>query len=187
MKAPFYHEEIEVKQKFLEAARQMHSSEEFEKNLAAAMLYANLSEYLSYHLLESLKQTIFSGSKAFWNGIIYHDSRGTSETLTIGQIARELEKYGFPSKELIVPLLKQIAKKRNKIMHNMLRLPSNELNQIDEAIANLVIDTEELVGLIDDVYRGMPPGNITQGSDKQDKVVVEGVKDEQGKVTVKEK
>lgn len=188
MKRPFIHEEIEVKQKFLEVARGFAAADDFEKELAAAMLYANLCEYMSSHLLESLKQVVFSGSKAFWNGTVYVDGRDTSDKLTIGQIATELKIYGFPSKELIVPLLVRIAKNRNKIMHNMLRIPLSEMDQIDTAIRQLIQDTEELVDLVDDIYRGLPPSNITQQvTTSGEATVVEATKDEQGDIKVTEK
>jgi hypothetical protein len=188
MKQPFIHEELEVKQKFLEVAREFIAAEDFEKELAAAMLYANLSEYLSYHLLESLKQVVFSGSKAFWNGSVYFDGRDSSEKLTIGQIARELRAYGFPSKELIIPLLDRIARNRNKIMHNMLRIPLSEMGQIDAAIQELVQDSEELVSLVDDIYRGLPPSNITQTITEAGATpVMEATKDDQGEIKVTEK
>lgn len=188
MKVPFFHEEIEVKQKFLEIARDFSSSEDIEKELAAALLYTNMSEYLAFHLLESLKQIIFSGSKSFWNGSVYLDARDSSERLTIGQIAAELKNYGFPSKELILPLLKRIAKNRNKIMHRMLRTPSDKLDEIDEAIRELVADSEQLINYIDDIYRGLPPTNITEKlsqSSQQDEVVA--VENDQGEVVVTDK
>jgi hypothetical protein len=188
MRTPFFHEEIEVKKRFLEIARDFANSSDIEKELASALLYANMSEYLAYHLLESLKQTVFSGSKAFWNGNVYLDARDTSEKLTIGQIAQELKRYGFPSKELIIPLLRRITTNRNKIMHNMLRLPASEMGQIDTAITELVQDSEQLVNSIDDIYRGLPPSNITQVTDtKATKPEVEAVENEQGEVTVQEK
>lgn len=187
MKSPFLHDEIEVKKKFLELARDFSTSKELEKELASVMLYANLSEYLAYHLLESLRQVVFSGSKAFWNGVVYYDSRGASEKMTIGQIAIELKTYGFPSKELIIPKLKRIAENRNKVMHNMLRTPGSQLDQIDEAISQLSSDVEDLVDLIDDIYRGLPPSNITTSVDKKDGVEVEGVVDKDGEMSVKQK
>lgn len=188
MKTPFFHEELEVKQRFLEIARDFAQSEDIEKELASALLYTNMSEYLAYHLLESLKQTIFSGSKAFWNGTVYLDARDSSEKLTIGQIANELKNYGFPSKELIVPLLQRIAKNRNKVMHRMLRLPADQMGQIDEAIKELVADSEQLINYIDDIYRGLPPSNITEKiSATTQPPEVEATEDEKGEVVVKEK
>lgn len=188
MKAPFFHEELEVKQRFLEIAREFAQSEDIEKELASALLYSNFSEYLAYHLLESLKQTIFSGSKAFWNGSIYLDARDSSEKLTIGQIATELKSYGFPSKELILPILKRIAKNRNKVMHKMLRLPAEQMGEIDEAIRELVADSEQLINYIDDIYRGLPPSNITESlAGTTPPTEVEATEDEKGEVVVKEK
>lgn len=187
MKSPFLHDEIEVKKKFLELARDFASSGEMEKELASVMLYANLSEYLAFHLLESLKQVVFSGSRTFWNGVVYYDSRSSDQKLTIGQIAKELQKYGFPSKELIIPILDRIAVNRNKVMHNMLRLPSSRLLEIDDAVKELVGDSEELVSLIDDIYRGLPPPNITSSIVSGTSQEVEGVVDDEGEVTVKEK
>ncbi len=186
MKTPFFHEELEVKQKFLEIARKFNQSDEIEQQLAATMLYANMAEYLAYHLLESLKQVVFSGSKAFWNGTVYFDDRESSEKLTIGQIANELKKYGFPSKDLIVPLLSAIAKNRNTIMHRMLRVPSDQMSQIDNAIAELAKDCEQLIDCIDDIYRGLPPKNITESLIPTSQHV-EAVEKQNGKITLETK
>lgn len=186
MNSPFFHEEVEVKQQFLQLARDLYGqSEDIEKLLASAMLYANLCEYLAYHLCESLKQTIFSGSKAFWNGAVYLDLRDTTEKKTIGQIAIELEKYGFPSKEIIKPIIKRIASNRNIIMHNMLRMPANDLDKVDAAIRELVSDSETLIGAIDDIYRGLPPSNITQQINEVSEVVA--TKNNDGEITVQDK
>lgn len=189
MQTPFFHDEIEVKKQFLQLARDLfNQSDQIEKELAAAMLYANLSEYLAYNLCESLKQSVFSGSKTFWNGAVYIDLRGTTQKQTIGQIAVELQSYGFPSKEIIVPLIKNIAKNRNLIMHNMLRTPAEELEKIDAAIRELVSDSENLVDAIDDIYRGLPPSNITETLNNDGQTTeVEGVENDNGEIIVQEK
>ncbi len=186
MKTPFFHEEIEVKVKFLNLAREFRTSNEIEKELASAMLYANMAEYLAYHLIESLRQIIFTGSKTFWNGSVYLDSRNLAEKETIGQIAKQLKKFGFPSKEVIIPLLERIAKNRNKIMHNILRTPASELQAIDESIRQLADDCEELVSAIDDIYRGLPPSNITQVSANNGGAEVEAVEDKSGEIVIKQ-
>jgi hypothetical protein len=188
MSTPFFHEEIEVKKKFLELAREFKNSDELEKELASAMLYANMSEYLAYNLIESLKQSIYSGSKAFWNGSIYVNLSGNKDNrMTIGQIAVELRKFGFPSKEIIIPLLDRIAQNRNTIMHKMLRTPAGRLEEIDQSIRELAEDTEELVIAIDDIYRGLPPTNITQVFGGSSSNEVEAVENESGEITVREK
>lgn len=187
MNAPFQHDELEVKQKFLEVARDFAKAKEVEKELAAAMLYANLCEYLAGHLLESLKQTVFSGSRTFWNGVVYLDARNTSEKLTIGQMTKELRQFGFPSKELIIPLLERITKNRNKVMHNLLRLPASEIAKIDQAIGELFSDSEELIAHIDDIYRALPPTNITNHINSNPETHVEAVADDSGEVKVEEK
>jgi hypothetical protein len=70
MRYPFVHEELEVKQNFLNIARGFADNQNAEKQLAAALVYANLADYLGTHLYESLKLACHNATRTFFNGVI---------------------------------------------------------------------------------------------------------------------
>jgi hypothetical protein len=161
MKYPFVHEELEVKQNFLNVARGFAQSQDAEKQFAAALLYANLADYLGAHLLESLKLTAQNATRTFLNGAIVVSLKDSSNK-PLGVIIQELEQFIFPSKELILPLLKKVKGSRDKIMHQLLKTPSAQLGDIDQAFNDLIQDAEQLVIFIDDIYRSLPPKTILE-------------------------
>ncbi len=163
MKYPFVHDELEVKQHFLNIAREFAQSSDVEKQFAAALLYANLADYLGSHLLESLKLTAQNATRTFLNGTIVVNLRDSSNK-PLGKIIEELEQFIFPSKELILPLLKKVKASRDKIMHELLKTPSAQLGDIDQAFTDLIQDAEQLVIHIDDIYRSLPPKTILESS-----------------------
>ncbi len=161
MKYPFVHEDLEVKQRFLNIAKEFAQSSDSEKQFAAALLYANLADYLSAHLLASLKLTTKNAIRTFLNGVIVADFEDSSNK-PLGIVIKELDQFIFPSKELIVPLLRKIKTNRDKIMHQLLKIPSTEMADLDKAFVDLIEDADQLVIYIDDIYRSLPPKTILE-------------------------
>lgn len=170
MKYPFVHDELEVKQNFLNVAREFAASNDPEKQFAAALIYANLADYLGTHLYESLKLACHNATRTFFNGAIVLNMKDEA-SLPMGRVIGGLEIFSFPSKELIVPLLKNIKKNRDKVMHGLLKVPSKTLvNDIDDTFRELCEDVEQLVIYIDDIYRSLPPKTVLESLSDQDKI-----------------
>lgn len=159
MKYPFVHEELEIKQNFLSTAREFAGSNNVEKQFAAALLYANLADYLATHLYESIKLACHNASRTYFNGALYSIVRDESD-MPLGKVIGGLEGYSFPSKDAILPLLKKIKKNRDNIMHGLVKSPSEKLPKIESAFTDLITDVEQLVVYIDDIYRSLPPKTI---------------------------
>jgi|GEM_PF-4635105 len=162
MRHPFVHEELEVKQNFLTSAREFAVSQEPEKQFAAALLYANLADYLATHLHESIKLACHNATRTYYNGSLTSIVRDESG-IPLGKVIQGLDGYLFPSKDLIVPLLKKIKKNRDKIMHGLVKSPSKEIIETAEkSFSELTDDVEQLVVYIDDIYRSLPPRTVLE-------------------------
>lgn len=160
---PFWHDELEIKQKFLELARDFtknpDNSESVAHQLAGGLLYANLAEYVASHLLESFKQIARQATTEFYFGVVYLQLPDSSEK-PLGGVIAELKSFEFPLKVEIIKLLEDIKTARDKLSHKILKLPASQLDEIDESIRIISVNTEELVNKIDVVYAGMPPKSL---------------------------
>lgn len=165
MSQPFFHEELEVKQTLINLARKFHreSREEegsLERELAAALLYMNLADYLAEYLVTGLDLLSKESLGKYYLGVIsFAPSR---PKMTLEKSIRILEQYEFPQKPQALIILKAIKDARNKLAHEMFKTQAQELAKYDEAEHKLVVETERLISIIDEISSGLPPRNLLE-------------------------
>ena len=167
MKTPFSHESLEVKQRFLELARNYHEKSRVEEDgeislayeLSAALLYMNVADYLAEYLVDGIAMLTQTGTNNYYHGVIAIRPR-TRNYLNIGESIKELKKFDFPQREDILKMLNEVNSARNQVAHQILKVKVEDLDKIDKAVSDLADKTEELVVLVDQIQLGMPPKNM---------------------------
>lgn len=152
---PFTHNELELKNALLSEARKLSGSEEFSNRLASAVIFASLVEYLAEHLLKNLSHLVYKITYLEYAGIIYIDERSGNEKLTLGQLARHLEKYSFPDKKEIIEILEEIARLRNHLFHNLAKTSVNDFAKLDKDIKGIQDLAEQFIEKINIVTLGL--------------------------------
>jgi hypothetical protein len=164
MPQPFQHNELQLKQQFLQLARDYYekaSSDDasFQDELAAAVLYMNLADYLAEYLVVGFTEMLVEAMKTYYLGAVsYKPPQG--QKFNIDKSIGILERYDFSGKEEIMAELKEVKESRNILAHQMLKLKARDTHKIDDAVNNLRNHTETLVVLIDEVAQDLPPMNL---------------------------
>ena len=170
MSSLFSHEELEVKRRFLEIARDFHeksTNEKTNKNdqiafeLASALIYMNVADYLAEYLFKNIHLLAQEAVSRYYFGSITF-SGGRKKPYNIGESISQLKKYEFPRKKDILVKLDEVKRSRNLVAHEMLKTKASDLLQIDQAVGELAEYTEELINLIDEIQMGMPPKNLLE-------------------------
>lgn len=163
MSQPFNHDELPLKQQFVELARAFHdkSNKSVENQLASALLYMNLADYLAEHLVLGLHEMSSEAMDKYYLGIVSVLPQ-QKDSFSIGNSIYALKGYDFPKKEKIMLELEAVNKARKKIAHEIIKTKSDELPEVDKAYNSLVEHTEKLVVLVDSIYVGMPPQNLIE-------------------------
>lgn len=152
---PFSHENLELKNALVSQARSLRQDEKTESQLASAMIYVSISEYLAEHLLENLKYFIYRSTYIDFAGILFIDERGASSRQTFGDSIKSLNKYNFPDKSEIISMLQEINKCRNHLFHNLAKASENDLAKIAIEITTICEKSEEFIEKINVVYAGL--------------------------------
>lgn len=162
MNNPFLHQDLEIKNGLLQLARDFKAKDEEDDiahPLAAALLYANLADYLAANLLCGLREMSEEATREYLNGrIVIRPKRELNQPLEA--TIRGLKEFEFPSREKVLELLAEIKANRNKLAHEIFKTPSSELETVGDAVAKVGDKTEELIKVINAIYRDMPPSTI---------------------------
>lgn len=162
---PFWHDELEVKQEFLKLAKDFTTnpdhSESLAHELAGGLLYANIAEYAASHLLESLKAIVKDAAADYYFGVASIDLPDTTDR-PLGNTISELSWFEFPQRTEILDLLKKIKAARDKLSHQIIKVPASKLGEIDKSVHQIAVNTEMLLNKVDQIYGGMPPKNMKE-------------------------
>ena len=166
MQAPFSHQDLELKQHFLGLARQFISEEgSLQSELAAALLYMNVADYMAEYLASGLAELSQNAVSKFYFGAI--STRAPKrDSFNIGESMKYLERFSFANKSEILAELKAVNDCRKKIAHEILKTPVDQLDNIDQAVRDLADHTEKLVELVDEISPGMPPANLLSATNQ---------------------
>jgi hypothetical protein len=160
IKMPFAHEDLELKQHFLNLAREFKSKEDsLEHELACALLYMNLADYLAEYLVVGLTDMSKEAMGKNYLGMVTLRSP-KRDSFNIGDSMKHLERFDFPRKADVLEELNKINSARKKIAHQILKTSRLELEDIDKAVHELAVHTEELVIIVDEISVGLPPTNL---------------------------
>lgn len=164
MRNPFLHQDLEIKNELIEYARKFRQKyyeedDDMAPYFASALLFANLADYLAAHLLDGLKQITEEATREYMNGRVVI-RRKSEIDVPLEKTTRQLKEYDFPSKDKVLELLAIVRKGRNKIAHEIFKTPGEQLEEIGKALAEVCDKTEELVDVINAIYRDMPPTTI---------------------------
>jgi hypothetical protein len=160
MTQAFFHEELELKQQFLNLARDLYAkSQTIENELAAALLYMNAADYLAEYLVVGLNQMASEALTKYYLGVVSVKPPQLGR-FNIGDSLHQLKRFDFPRKNDILEELNAINAARKTIAHQMLKMSGQQFPQIDEAVASLVEHTEALVVVVDEISPGLPPANM---------------------------
>jgi len=132
-----------------------------EGELAGALLYSNIADYLATNLYDSLVLFSENAIKQFSLGSVSYKIKRKSKDLTLGELLNEIDKFDFEDKNEIVSKLKQINSARIPVVHHIAKTPPEKLISIDDKVQEIAKYTEELINLIDELYiNKMPPVSI---------------------------
>lgn len=161
MSEPFSHDDLPLKQRFLEIAREFYanSGDSIENELAAALLYMNLADYLAEYLVTGMNQLNQQALKGYYLGVVAYIPQ-QKESFNIGNAIYALKGYDFPKKAQIMGVLAEINNSRKKIAHEIVKTKVDDLTAIDDNVKRLVEHTEELVVLVDQLGEYMPPPSM---------------------------
>lgn len=134
--------------------------------LAAGLLYANLADYLAAHLLQGLEYMNRVATREYLNSTVVYRAK-SSLNLPLERTIKRLEQYDFPSRAELLNLLEEIKKCRNKLAHEMFKVP--DLSEIGDAAISLAAKTEELLAEFNAFARNMPPKTLEDWMGEQEK------------------
>jgi hypothetical protein len=171
---PFEHDDLELKNNLITYARAIAAKEEAEAQLASAMVFSSFAEYVSGHLLDTLRHLVYQTTYNYFAGILFIDQRNTKEVRTINKMVGGLKGYQFPDREKILELLEKIAKSRNNLFHNFAKSDIKGFEGFDEDILIIRESTEELLTKVNIIYTGLQKvltksDDITETSGKKEK------------------
>jgi hypothetical protein len=161
MTTPFAHDELAVKQSFLNLARKYKEeiNGSTEKELAAGLIYMNLADYLAEYLVVGFSAMAKEAMTKYYLGQVGMTPPQT-EKLNIGTSMKHLERFDFTSKGDILAELTAINDARKKFAHQIFKTKQSDLKGIDEAVSIIIEHTENLVTLVDNISLGLPPRNL---------------------------
>lgn len=153
---PFAHDNLELKNQFIEWARILKANtEQPEAQLASVIIYTNFVEYLAEHILKTLKHIMYQATYNYFAAIIFVNSSSGSDPKFMWEKLKELDKYEFPDKQDILNLFRQIIEKRNNLFHNLAKTDENELVNFGQDLASIQELSETLFAKINTVYTGL--------------------------------
>lgn len=96
MAQPFRHEELELKQLFIKLARDFYQNNDnkVENELAAAVLYMNLADYLAEYLVTGITEMVKEALKAYYLGAVLF-MPPPKQKFNIDTSIKVLERYDF--------------------------------------------------------------------------------------------
>ncbi|NTW61116.1 hypothetical protein HGB24_00275 [Candidatus Saccharibacteria bacterium] len=165
MSQPFAHDELVIKQHLIGQARTFYQemkkneSGSLDKELAAALLFMNVADYLAEYVVTGLTEMTKIAVNKYYLGIVTVTPK-QRDSFNIGNSIHVLDGYDFPQKTELMKELKEINTARKKIAHEMLKTRSDKLQEIDYSVHSLVDHTEKLIIIVDDITPGMPPANL---------------------------
>jgi len=162
MGKPFKHDELELKQNFAKLAADFYAKNHtLENELASAVLYMNLADYLAEYLVVGMTELTKEAVSTYYLGAVSYKPPQSSG-FNIEKSIRILERYTFPQSDEIIKELKLVKDARNKVAHEMLKVKKANLGSIDKAVEELHDHTEALVALVDGIEDLMPPNNLKE-------------------------
>lgn len=162
MPVPFSHDDLELKRHLLNLAREYKGKQDsLEHELAGALLYMNVADYLAEYLVVGITELSRRAVSQYYFGVISMQAdQRQRDGFNIGQSIYYLKQYDFPRKTDIINELEAVNANRKKIAHEMFKVGSQRLNEIDQAVHELEVHTEALVDLVDEISPGMPPMDL---------------------------
>ena len=164
-----------MKQNMVALARQFQhdiaTTDSPEKELAAALLYMNLADYLAEFLVLGLDGLTQEALGKYYLGVIKTSPQ--RERLNLERSITALKQYQFPQREAVLKELQAIKKARNELAHRMFKTSPDQMAKMDQAEAELVAHTEQLVNIVDEISSGLPPRNLLEKLNAQPDAVQE--------------
>lgn len=113
----------------------------FENNLAASLIYANLAEYIIDLLIIILEKELrlYLKKKQFILGV----NKIWKGKLTMDQKIKILKYFSFPNDSEIIKISQQIKNYRDNIFHNLITATNKNIN-ITSQIKSILTDTNNL-------------------------------------------
>lgn len=144
---PFEHDNIDYVNGLINFAREQKNKGTPESILASAVIYTNLVEYLSTHLIKNIRHIIYLISYFQLRGVLFVKSEyKTKVPKTLGAIKSELEYYEFPDKSELLNLIEKFSKARNNLFHKLLdKRTQEEINKLDVDLLEMQSTAEEVL------------------------------------------
>lgn len=154
---PFEHKNVEYVNGSLSLARQQKQLGDAVNLMAAAVIYANLVEYLAKNLLENIQHMFYILSYKSLNGIFFIKDKANfkQRPKMLGQICDILGEYEFPDSVNFIKLLRQFSESRAAIFHKLLNVSNNDMVVIDESLEQMHVMAEEILDKYNSITQGI--------------------------------
>lgn len=149
---PFIHENFEFKKGVIELARKQPQT--FEGIHVATLIYVNAIDYIAQHLLEHLMYMTYLLTNKEFNCVIFY-SQVKPDNVSLGNTMRELNKYEFPDKKDFMEGLNEFVSIRNRLLHNLLSLSSEEIAKLSDDFTKIKELGDGLLTRYDSVTEGI--------------------------------
>jgi len=145
---PFEHKNVDYINNSLVLARQQRQNSDEVSMMAAAVIYANLAEYLARNIFENIQHMFFLISFKSLNGVLFiknpsHFKKKNPKML--GHLCEALSYYEFPDSSSFISLLKKFSENRTAIFHKLLSVSEDEIPKIDKQLSELHSMAEEIL------------------------------------------
>lgn len=149
---PFLHDNFEFKKNVIDLARKQ--TDTFEGIHTATLIYVNAVDYIAQHLLENLISITYLITTNESNGVVFFNEEKI-KGLPLGKTIRELEKYEFPDKKDFMQGLKEFVEIRNRLVHNLLSLTTEQVSKINDDFTKIKELSEGLLNKYDSLTKGI--------------------------------
>lgn len=149
---PFAHDNFEFKKNVIDLARKQPAT--FEGIHTATLIYVNAVDYIAQHLLENLMHMTYLITHSALNGTAFYNHIKPRKD-ALGKTMSELNKYDFPDKADFMSGLKDFSEIRNKLVHNLLSLNTEQINKISDDFSQIKLLSEALLNKYDTITNGI--------------------------------
>lgn len=152
---PFEHENFEFKNNIITTARNQDKTK-VEGIFTAVLIYTNLVDYLSRHLLENLNKMVSIYTFQKFGGVLFFDASAKRNNLPLGELKKELGYFEFPNKKDFIDCLEEFKNLRNQVMHNLMQLdPTDSTQKFDKDLARIAEIAEDILMKYNSISRGI--------------------------------
>ena len=130
---PFEHDNLDLKNRLIQFARDQAKTNKPEGIMAAALIYGNVTDYIASNLIKTFRELIYWTSYYQFSGTLFQkmpDDKKLPKML--GDMIKELENFEFPDHVEFIKCLRLFKDSRNNLFHRLFTLSEEKVKQADQ-------------------------------------------------------